>query len=72
MRRPTEGMVFALFSLFVGLFNLYAHDTIGLFFILVGGMTLAYELWAGRRAPQPIPVPRAGRDSNHPSPMGRE
>jgi len=72
MRRPPEGIVFALFSLFVGLFNLYAHDTIGLFFILVGGMTLAYELWTGSRAPQPVPVSRAGDDSNDPSPMGRE
>lgn len=72
MRRPSEGIVFALFSLFVGLFDLYAHDTIGFFFILVGGLTLAYELWTRSRRPQPIPVPQAGDDSNHQTPLGSE
>ncbi len=72
MRRPPEGIVFALFSLFVGLFDLYAHDMVGFFFILVGGITLAYELWTGRRRPQPVPLPRAGDDSNQQKPMGRE
>jgi len=71
MRRPPEGIVFALFSLFVGLFDLYAHDTIGFFFLLVGGMTLTYELWTGSRRPQPVSIPRAGDDSNHQKPMDR-
>ncbi|MDQ2744711.1 MAG: hypothetical protein M3Z66_20790 [Chloroflexota bacterium] len=71
MRHPREGIVFALFSLFVGLFDLYAHDTIGFFFILVGGLTLAYELWAGRRRLRPVSIPRAGNDSTHQKPMGR-
>ncbi len=64
MRRPTEGIVFGLFSLFVGLFDLYAHDTIGFLFILVGAATLAYELWTGSRNRQPVSVPRAGDDSD--------